>query len=559
MSKYVIGLDYGSDSARALVVNAESGEILATSVQYYPRWKEGRYCNPKINQWRQHPQDYLDVLESSVREALSKCAPEVAAQVVGIAFDTTGSTPAFTDESGTPLALLPEFAENPNAMFVLWKDHTAIREAAEINEKCRKNAVDYTMYEGGIYSAEWFWAKAMHVLREDPAVAAKAYSIVEYCEWLPAVLTGVHAAKDIVRSRCAEGHKAMWNERWGGLPPEEFLVSLDPLLAGFRDRLFTETRTADQPVGHLCPEWAKRLGLPETVVVAGGAYDCHMGAVGAGITAGTLVRVIGTSTCDVMVAPYEAIGDKCIRGICGQVDGSVIPGMIGLEAGQSSFGDVYAMFRRILEFPVRQILPQTPTAAALPEATREALVSETCDQIIAALTREAEQIPLEESTLLATDWINGRRTPDANQLLQGTITGFTLGTKAPQVFRALVEATAYGTKAIVDRFVSEGVHIDSVIGIGGIALKSPFVMQTMSDVLGMPIKVCKTDQACALGAAMFAATAAGVYTRVEEAIAAMNSGFSYEYQPNLAHTEAYRALYAKYQELGQFTEDKLYR
>jgi L-ribulokinase len=559
MSKYVIGLDYGSDSARALVVNAESGEILATSVQYYPRWKEGRYCNPKINQWRQHPQDYLDVLESSVREALSKCAPEVAAQVVGIAFDTTGSTPAFTDESGTPLALLPEFAENPNAMFVLWKDHTAIREAAEINEKCRKNAVDYTMYEGGIYSAEWFWAKAMHVLREDPAVAAKAYSIVEYCEWLPAVLTGVHAAKDIVRSRCAEGHKAMWNERWGGLPPEEFLVSLDPLLAGFRDRLFTETHTADQPVGHLCPEWAKRLGLPETVVVAGGAYDCHMGAVGAGITAGTLVRVIGTSTCDVMVAPYEAIGDKCIRGICGQVDGSVIPGMIGLEAGQSSFGDVYAMFRRILEFPVRQILPQTPTAAALPEDTREALVSETCDQIIAALTREAEQIPLEESTLLATDWINGRRTPDANQLLQGTITGFTLGTKAPQVFRALVEATAYGTKAIVDRFVSEGVRIDSVIGIGGIALKSPFVMQTMSDVLGMPIKVCKTDQACALGAAMFAATAAGVYTRVEEAIAAMNSGFSYEYQPNLAHTEAYRALYAKYQELGQFTEDKLYR
>jgi L-ribulokinase len=559
MSKYVIGLDYGSDSARALVVNAESGEILATSVQYYPRWKEGRYCNPKINQWRQHPQDYLDVLESSVREALSKCAPEVAAQVVGIAFDTTGSTPAFTDESGTPLALLPEFAENPNAMFVLWKDHTAIKEAAEINEKCRKNAVDYTMYEGGIYSAEWFWAKAMHVLREDPAVAAKAYSIVEYCEWLPAVLTGVHAAKDIVRSRCAEGHKAMWNERWGGLPPEEFLVSLDPLLAGFRDRLFTETHTADQPVGHLCPEWAKRLGLPETVVVAGGAYDCHMGAVGAGITAGTLVRVIGTSTCDVMVAPYEAIGDKCIRGICGQVDGSVIPGMIGLEAGQSSFGDVYAMFRRILEFPVRQILPQTPTAAALPEDTREALVSETCDQIIAALTREAEQIPIEESTLLATDWINGRRTPDANQLLQGTITGFTLGTKAPQVFRALVEATAYGTKAIVDRFVSEGVRIDSVIGIGGIALKSPFVMQTMSDVLGMPIKVCKTDQACALGAAMFAATAAGVYTRVEEAIAAMNSGFSYEYQPNLAHTEAYRALYAKYQELGQFTEDKLYR
>jgi L-ribulokinase len=241
------------------------------------------------------------------------------------------------------------------------------------------------------------------------------------------------------------------------------------------------------------------------------------------------------------------------------VDGSVIPGMIGLEAGQSSFGDVYAMFRRVLEFPVRQILPSTQAASALPEATVEALVEETCDKIIAALTKEAEQIPLEESTMIATDWINGRRTPDANQLLEGTIAGFTLGTKAPQIFRALVEATAFGTKAIVDRFVEEGVRIDNVIGIGGIALKSPFVMQTMSDVLGMPIKVCKTDQACALGAAMFAATAAGIYTKVEDAIEAMNSGFSYEYQPNAANTAAYQKLYEKYLKLGKFTEEQLFK
>jgi L-ribulokinase len=257
MAQFVIGLDYGSDSARALIVNAESGEILATSVKYYPRWKQGLYCNPKINQWRQHPQDYLDVLESSVKEALSLCAPEVAQQVVGIAFDTTGSTPAFVDESGTPLAMLHEFAENPNAMFVLWKDHTAIKEAAEINEKCKANDIDYTMYEGGIYSAEWFWAKAMHILREDPEVAAKAYSIVEYCEWLPAVLTGVRTAKDIVRSRCAEGHKAMWSERWGGLPPEEFLVKLDPKLAGFRARLFTETNRRQA-----CRQTLSRMGCP---------------------------------------------------------------------------------------------------------------------------------------------------------------------------------------------------------------------------------------------------------------------------------------------------------
>ena len=548
--KYVIGLDYGSDSARALIVNAETGEVIATSVKYYPRWKKGLYCNPKINQWRQHPKDYLEVLEASVGEALSKCSPDVPQNIVGIAFDTTGSTPAFTDETGTPLAMLPEFAENPNAMFVLWKDHTAVKEAEEVNAACAKSAVDYSKYEGGIYSAEWYWAKAMHVLREDPKVAEKAYSIVEYCEWLPAVLTGVTSSKDIVRSRCACGHKAMWHKEWGGLPPEKFLKSLDPRLAGFRARLFEETETADKPVGHLCKEWAERLGLSENVVVAGGAYDCHMGAVGAGVTPHTLVRVIGTSTCDVMVASYDEIGKKCIKGICGQVDGSVIPGMVGLEAGQSSFGDVYAMFRRVLEFPIRNIVGDKLT----PEEVEAA-----CDKIIVALTKEAEKIPVSESTMLATDWINGRRTPDANQLLKGTIAGFTLGTTAPQIFRALVEATAYGTKAIVDRFESEGVRIDNVIGIGGIALKSPFVMQTMCDVINKPIKVCNTDQACALGAAMFAATAAGVYPKVEDAIAAMNSGFSKEYRPNPENVKAYAELYKNYLKLGKFTEEELYK
>ena len=558
MAKYVIGLDYGSDSARALIVNAETGETLATSVKYYPRWKKGLYCNPKINQWRQHPKDYLEVLEASVTEALSQCAPEVAANVVGIAFDTTGSTPAFTDESGTPLAMLPEFAENPNAMFVLWKDHTAVNEAEEVNEKCAKSDINYIKYEGGIYSAEWFWAKAMHVLREAPEVAAKAYSIVEYCEWLPAVLTGVTASKDIVRSRCACGHKAMWNKEWNGLPSEEFLETLDPMFKGMRARLFDETETADKSVGHLSKEWAERLGLKESVIVAGGAYDCHMGAVGAGVTPHTLVRVIGTSTCDVMVASYDEIGSNCIKGICGQVDGSVILGMVGLEAGQSSFGDVYAMFRRVLEFPIRNIIPST-IGDKLSKEEVDKIVEDACDKIIVTLTKEAENIPVSESTMIATDWINGRRSPDANQLLKGTIAGFTLGTTAPQIFRALVEATAFGTKAIVDRFEKEGVRIDNVIGIGGIALKSPFIMQTMCDVINKPIKVCNTDQACALGAAMFAATAAGVYTKVEEAIAAMNSGFSREYKPNAEISKAYQKIYEDYLKLGKFTEKELYK
>ncbi|RGN44119.1 ribulokinase [Bacteroides sp. AF16-49] len=553
--KYVIGLDYGSDSARAIVVNAQTGEQLATAVKYYPRWKEGKYCNPSINQYRQHPLDYIEALEVSVREALAQCPAGTAEQVVGIAFDTTGSTPAFTDENGTPLALLPEFAENPNAMFVLWKDHTSVQEAAEINKLSKEWDIDYTAYEGGIYSSEWYWAKALHILREDPKVREKAYSIVEYCEWLPALITGVSKSKDIVRSRCACGHKAMWHEKWDGLPSEEFLTKLDPALAGFRNRLFTKTETADKAVGTLSPEWAKRLGLTTNVVVAGGAFDCHMGAVGAGVTPHTFVRVIGTSTCDVMVASYEEIGHNLIRGICGQVDGSVIPGMVGLEAGQSGFGDIYAWFKRVLEFPLKNIIGQS---SLIDEATKAKLIEEACDRIIPALTAEAEKIPVSESTIIATDWMNGRRTPDANQLLKGTITGLTLGSTAPRIFRALVEATAFGSKAIVDRFRNEGVRIDNVIGIGGIALKSPFVMQTLSDVLNMPIKVCKTDQACALGAAMFAATAAGIYSKVEDAQAAMNSGFAKEYFPNEANAKAYQEIYDKYIKLGAFTEKELF-
>lgn len=555
MDKFVIGLDYGSDSARAVIVNALTGETLATSVMNYPRWQKGLYCDPANNRYRQHPLDYIETLEGTVKEALAACPPGTAENVVGIAFDTTGSTPALTDATGTPLALLPEFAENPNAMFILWKDHTSIKEAAEINKLCGEWDTDYSSYIGGIYSSEWFWAKAMHVLREDEAVRKKAYSIIEHCEWMPALLTGVSTSDSIVRSRCSNGHKAMWHEKWDGLPSEEFLTALDPCMSGFRSRLFKKTETADKPVGKLSEEWAKRLGLSTDVVVAGGAFDCHMGAVGAGVTPHTFVRVIGTSTCDVMVASYDEIGHKLIKGICGQVDGSVIPGMIGLEAGQSGFGDIYAWFKRVLEFPLKSVLSET---SLIDETTKQKLIEETADRIIPALTREAEKIPVSESTIIATDWMNGRRTPDANQLLKGTITGLTLASDAPRIFRALVEATAFGSKAIVDRFRNEGVQIDDVIGIGGIALKSPFVMQTLSDVLNMSIKVCRTDQACALGAAMFAATAAGIYSKVEDAQQAMNSGFAHEYHPNPENAKAYQEIYDKYVKLGQFTEKELF-
>lgn len=544
--KYVIGLDYGSDSARAVIVNAETGEEMASSVKHYPRWMEGKYCVPTANQYRQHPQDYIDALEFTVRNALSKCPAGTAENVVGMAFDTTGSTPVFTDQEGTPLAMLPEFAENPNAMFVLWKDHTAIREAQEINDLCAKWDIDYSSYEGGIYSSEWFWAKALHVLRADEKVRAAAYSIVEHCDWLPGLLVGKTKPEEICRSRCASGHKAMWLEKWGGLPSEEFLTALDPLLSGYRDRLYTITCPSDKKTGTLTEEWAKRLGLTTRVAVAVGAFDCHMGAVGAEVKSGALVRVIGTSTCDIMVASYEEMGHKLIPGICGQVDGSVIPGMIGLEAGQSGFGDIYAWFKRVVAWPVEQ-------SDLLDAETKKKII----DGIIPALEREAEKIPVSESTILATDWMNGRRTPDANQLVKGAITGLTLGSSAPLIFRALVEATAYGSKAIVDRFIENGVEIKEIIGIGGIALKSSFVMQTLADVLNMPIKVAKAEQACAFGTAMFAAVAAGVFAKVEDAQKAMGLGFAKEYHPVAANHAKYVELYNKYLQLGSFTEKEL--
>lgn len=538
MTKYVIGIDYGSDSCRALVVDASNGKELAAAVRNYPRWMEGKYCDPAKNQYRQHPLDYIEVLEASVKEALAKCPAGVAENVVGISFDTTGSTPALTDENGTPLALLPGFEENPNAMFILWKDHTAVKEADEINKLSKEWDIDYVKYEGGIYSSEWVWAKVLHVLREDEAVKAKATSWVEYCDWLPALITGTTGLKDLKRGRCAAGHKAMWDPEWNGLPDEKFLTTLGPELAGLRDNLFDETYTSDAAAGTLSPEWAEKLGLSTDVVVGVSAFDCHMGAVGAEITPNTLVRAIGTSTCDILVAPYEEMKDKLIPGICGQVDGSVIPGMVGLEAGQSGFGDIYAWFKNVLSWPL-QFLDD--------EEQRKAIE----DKILPVLSEEAAKIPVEESTIVATDWLNGRRTPDADQTVTGTIAGLNLGSSAPRIFRALVEATAFGSRAITDRFAEHGIEIKEVVGIGGVAKKSPFVMQTMADVLNMPIKVSVSEQAMALGAAMFAAVAAGVYSSVEEAQTAMGQGFEKTYYPIAENAAQYNEIYKKYIELGK--------
>ena len=553
--KYVIGLDYGSDSCRAVIVEAETGKEIASSVKYYKRWTEGKYCDPQANQYRQHPLDYMESLIESVQEALQRSPEGTAENVVGLSFDTTGSTPVLIDNEGSPLALRPEFAENPNGMFILWKDHTAIKEAAHINELAKTWDVDYTAYEGGIYSSEWVWAKVAHVLNEDESIRSAAYSWVEHCDWMTAFLTGKTKPEEIIRSRCAAGHKAMWLEEWEGLPSEDFLVAVSPYLKGYRERLFRNTHTSDEVVGTLTPEWAEKLGLATSVIVGVSAFDCHMGAVGAEIGPKTFVRVIGTSTCDIMVASYEDMKHKLIPGICGQVDGSVIPGMVGLEAGQSGFGDIYAWFKKVLAWPIKNILAKS---AILDDATKEKLMEETLDQMIPVLSEEAVKIPVSESGVLAIDWMNGRRTPDASQLVKGSITGLNLGSTAPMIFKALVEATAFGSKAIIDRFIENGIEIDTVIGIGGISQKSPLVMQTLADVLGMPIKVAKSEQACAFGAAMFASVAAGVHKDIYTAQKAMGQGFSHEYMPNAENHKIYMELYQKYQQLGKFTEETFY-
>lgn len=548
---YVIGVDYGTDSVRSILVNAANGNEVAAAVFYYPRWKDGRYCNASLNQFRQHPLDYVEGLEYTIKSCVQQAGPAITANVKAISVDTTGSTPVAVDATGTPLALLPAFAENPDAMFVLWKDHTGTTEAAQINEHAKKFDINYLQFVGGIYSSEWFWAKLLHILRADKEVALATYSWVEHCDWIPFLLSGGTDAKQLKRGVCSAGHKALWSAEFNGLPPDDFFTSLDPLLKGFTDKLFTQTYTADESVGYLAAAWATKLGLTTDVVIGVGAFDAHMGAVGGQIEAYHLSKVMGTSTCDMLVVPMNEVEGKLIKGICGQVPGSVIPGMMGMEAGQSAFGDAYAWFKNILMWPLQKLLT---TSAIVDNDTATKLIEETTNNIIAELSKEANLIPLEENNELALDWLNGRRTPDANQLLKGAISGLNLGTDAPRIFRAIAEATCFGAKAIVDRFNEQGVPVKGLIGIGGVAKKSPFIMQMMADVMDMPIRIHKSEQTCALGAAMFAATAAGIYSKVEEAMIAMGQGFDAEYFPDKNKVEIYRRRFLKYKALGAFVE-----
>ncbi len=535
--KLVIGIDFGSDSVRTLIVNALTGAELGQSVYPYPRWNEGRYCNPGLNQFRQHPRDYIEGLELTVKGALKKAGPEAGDKITGISIDTTGSTPCAIDKSGTPLALKEEFADDPDAMFILWKDHTAIPEAEEINEHAKTwGGRDFTVYSGSIYSPEWFWAKILHTLRKNEKIRKDAWSWAEHSDWMPFLLTGGKEASEMVRSRCTAGHKAMWHESWKGLPSESFLSSLDPLLSGLRENLYSETYTADTSVGRISAYWADRLGINKQAVVGAGALDAHIGAVGGGIAPAVMVKVMGTSTCDMIIADKHTSANRTIKGISGQVDGSIVPGFTGFEAGQSAFGDVYAWFKSLLAWPI------------------EDKIEEAVKHILPRLDDAAAKIPIDES-IVALDWFNGRRTPDNNPRVKSAISGLTLGTTAPKIYRALVEATAFGSKAILERFLNEGISIKTILAVGGVAKKSPFVMQIMADVLNRTILVSESEQTVAIGAAMFASVVSGVHKDIKTAQDAMKPGISTEYRPNPENTVVYERLYKKYLRLGNLMEN----
>jgi L-ribulokinase len=532
MARYTIGLDYGTNTVRALLVDAADGREIATSVWAYAHGTQGVILANDPNLARQHPEDYLRgaaaVIKAVLKEASGKVRGFHPEQVIGIGVDTTGSTPLPVDRNGQPLAMQKAFAKDPAAMAWLWKDHTSVAEAAEITALARKMRPQYLAKCGGTYSSEWFFSKILHCLRTSPKVFKAAWTWVEIADWIPAMLTGTQCPNCLKVGVCAAGHKAMYNDDWGGYPDARFLGKLAGGLGELRDRLADEAWTIDKAVGSLTGEWARRTGLPAGIPVAVGAFDAHLGGVGAGIAPGTLVKIIGTSTCDMMVAPASRpLPD--IPGLCGIVRGSILPNAFGMEAGQSAVGDIFNWF-------VNYIQPGGAQAGSHE-----------------ALTAAAAKLAPGASGLLALDWNNGNRTILVDQRLTGLLLGQTLYTTGGEIYRALIEATAFGALTIINRFEEYGVPVRQIVNCGGIAEKNPLVMQIYADVTGRPMKVSRSAQTCALGAAIAGAVVAGRkaggHANVQAAQKAMTGLKAHVYRPNPAAHKVYRELYRLYRQV----------
>lgn len=526
-AQYTIGLDYGTNSVRTLIVNAANGKEVASAVWEYAHGTHGVILARDPNLARQHPADYLEGAEITIKKALALAKKTVrgfkAADVIGIGVDTTGSTPLPVDARGIPLAFNKRFAKNPAAMAWLWKDHTGVIEAGEITALAKSIRPQYLAKCGGTYSSEWFFSKILHCLRSAPEVFDAAHTWVECADWIPAMLTGTEAPDKLIVGVCAAGHKAMYNDTWGGYPDAEFLGELDPKLGALRTRLCAKAHTIDRAVGKLTAEWARRTGLPAGIPVAVGAFDAHLGGVGSGIAPGTLVKIIGTSTCDMMVVPVgQQLAD--IPGLCGIVNGSILPGFYGLEAGQSAVGDIFNWFVNYIQ----------PLGKA---GSHE------------ALTAGAAKLKPGESGLLALDWNNGNRTILVDQRLTGLLLGQTLYTTPAEIYRALIEATAFGALTIINRFEEYGVKVGQIVNCGGIAEKNPLVMQIYADVTGRPMKVSRSAQTCALGAAIAGAVVAGAYPDYASAQKAMTGIKSRVFQPKPEAHAIYKELYVIYRKL----------
>lgn len=535
MKRFALGLDFGTNSSRSLIVDLEDGDELASCVVDYPSGEDGILLDPTDpNVARQNPADYFLSLEEAIKGVLQQAADNSPgfdpASIIGIGVDTTGSSPVPINSEGTPLGLLPAFKDNLNAMVWLWKDHSSHSEAAQITELAQKMRPEYLAKIGGTYSSEWFWSKILHCKNTTPEIFNAAHSFMEICDYIPAVLSGETRPDKILRSVCAAGHKAMYSNDWGGLPDREYLAALDPALADLRDRLYEKAVPSNKVAGRLTPEWAGKLGLKPGIAIAVGAFDAHMGGVGAGVKEGTLVKILGTSTCDIMVSPkHKELAD--IPGVCGIVDGSVLPGYYGIEAGQSAVGDIFLWF-------VNHLVPDK--------------YGKSIDEKFKNLEIEASKQKAGEHGLLALDWNNGNRTILVDVRLSGLIIGQTLHTQAHEIYQALIEATAFGALTIINRIREYGVAVEEIVNCGGLASKNSFLMQIYADIIDCPMKVSRSDQTPALGAAIFGAVAAGRefsgYSKVEDAQAVM-SGIKEVYKPRDEYRDIYQELFRLYGQL----------
>ncbi len=538
---YVIGVDFGTNSCRAIVVSCDDGRTVGTSVADYHSGDHGVLTSTDPHLARQNPADYIGSLGQAVTGALTQAAstPGFARdQVIGIGTDTTGSTPLPIDARARPVALDPEFESNLAAHAWLWKDHTAADEAAAITAIAKAHAPQYLEPIGGTYSSEWWWSKIWKCLKVAPEVFDAAASWVELADFMPAVLGGIDDPKRIVRCVCAAGHKAMFSDTWGGLPDKEFLARLDPKLAELRDRLYDTALPPGTPAAHLCREWAQALGLREGIPIAMGGFDAHYGAVGSGIAVGTLVKIIGTSTCDCAIAPSVS---RSIPGICGSVNGSIMPGFIGIEAGQSAVGDILNW--------ATEVTRAAEGADRSERNTRAAEAADGSDSKHDWLTREAARLRAGQSGLIALDWHNGNRTVLVDPKLTGLLVGMTLHTTAAEIYRAWIEATAFGARVIIDRFKEYGVPIERVVCCGGIAEKNDVFMQIYADVIGQPMLIAGSSQAPALGAAISAAVTAGAFPSWAEAQSKMTTVKEKRFLPDPAAHAIYNELYVIYREL----------